>query len=36
MILVDSSVLIDVIEGTPDWAEWSVEHLFEASLGNSA
>jgi predicted nucleic acid-binding protein len=27
MILVDSSVLIDVIEQKPVWAEWSVERL---------
>ena len=31
MILVDSSVLIDVIEQKPVWAEWSVERLFECA-----
>jgi predicted nucleic acid-binding protein len=31
MILVDSSVLIDVIEGKPEWSEWSVARLFECS-----
>lgn len=31
MILVDSSVLIDVIEQEPVWAEWSVERLFECA-----
>jgi predicted nucleic acid-binding protein len=29
MILVDSSVLIDVIEQKPVWAEWSVQQLFD-------
>ena len=28
MILVDSSVLIDVIEQKPGWSEWSVNQLF--------
>ncbi len=27
MILVDSSVLIDVIEATPEWCDWSAEQL---------
>lgn len=31
MILVDSSVLVDVIEQKPVWAEWSVEQLFECA-----
>ena len=31
MILVDSSVLIDVIEQKPIWAEWSVERLGECA-----
>lgn len=31
MILVDSSVLIDVIEQKPVWAEWSVERLGECA-----
>jgi predicted nucleic acid-binding protein len=31
MILVDSSVLIDVIEQKPVWAEWSVERLNECA-----
>lgn len=28
MILVDSSVLIDVIEGKPHWSGWSSDQLF--------
>ncbi len=32
MILVDSSVLIDVIEQKPVWAEWSVEQLNQCAL----
>jgi predicted nucleic acid-binding protein len=31
MILVDSSVLIDLLEKTPQWFEWSSEQLFAAS-----
>ena len=31
MILVDSSVLIDLIERTPQWFEWSCEQLYTAS-----
>jgi predicted nucleic acid-binding protein len=31
MILVDSSVLIDVIESKPIWGVWSVKQLFECS-----
>ena len=31
MILVDSSVLIDLIERTPTWFEWSAAQLFAAS-----
>jgi predicted nucleic acid-binding protein len=31
MILVDSSVLIDVIEQQAVWAQWSVEQLFACS-----
>lgn len=31
MILVDSSVLIDLIEKSPDWYGWTVEALFNAS-----
>ncbi len=30
MILVDSSVLIDLIERTPEWFEWSAEQLYAA------
>lgn len=30
MILVDSSVLIDLIERTPQWYAWSAEQLFSA------
>lgn len=30
MILVDSSVLIDLIEQTPQWFAWSAEQLFAA------
>jgi len=32
MILVDSSVLIDLIERTPQWYPWSAEQLFAAML----
>ena len=31
MILVGSSVLIDVIEQKPVWAEWSVERINECA-----
>jgi predicted nucleic acid-binding protein len=31
MILVDSSVLIDLIERTPEWFEWSSEQLYIGS-----
>jgi predicted nucleic acid-binding protein len=31
MILVDSSVLIDLIERTSEWYEWSAEQLFVAT-----
>lgn len=31
MILVDSSVLIDLIERTPEWCVWSAEQLFAAT-----
>lgn len=31
MILVDSSVLIDVIESKPIWSAWSANQLFECS-----
>ena len=31
MILVDSSVLIDVIESKPVWSGWSASQLFECS-----
>lgn len=31
MMLVDSSVLIDVIERKPVWSEWSVTQLFEGA-----
>jgi predicted nucleic acid-binding protein len=31
MILVDSSVLIDLIERTPQWYPWSAEQLFAAT-----
>lgn len=31
MILVDSSVLIDLLEKTPQWFAWSAEQLFAAS-----
>lgn len=31
MILVDSSVLIDLIEQTPEWYAWSAEQLFAAT-----
>lgn len=31
MILVDSSVLIDLIERTPAWYQWSAEQLFVAT-----
>lgn len=30
MILIDSSVLIDLIEKTPQWHAWSTEQLFAA------
>ena len=37
MILVDSSVLIDVIEGAPEWKHWSAEQLTKhASAGGLA
>jgi len=31
MILVDSSVLIDLIERTPEWCAWSAAQLFAAT-----
>ncbi len=31
MILVDSSVLIDLLEKTPEWFDWSAEQLFAAA-----
>ena len=31
MILVDSSVLIDLLEKTPEWFQWSSEQLFAAA-----
>jgi len=31
MILVDSSVLIDLIERTPEWFQWSAEQLYAAT-----
>jgi len=27
MLLVDTNVLIDVLEDDPDWADWSIEQL---------
>ena len=27
MLLVDTNVLIDVLEDDPEWANWSIEHL---------
>lgn len=27
MLLVDTNVLIDVLEDDPDWADWSIAHL---------
>jgi predicted nucleic acid-binding protein len=35
MILVDSSVLIDVIERQPDWVEWSVERLNDCAKADT-
>jgi predicted nucleic acid-binding protein len=32
MILVDSSVLIDMIESKPVWRDWSTDQLLKASL----
>jgi predicted nucleic acid-binding protein len=32
MILVDSSVLIDMIESKPVWSDWSTDQLLKASL----
>jgi predicted nucleic acid-binding protein len=32
MILVDSSVLIDMIESKPVWCDWSTDQLLKASL----
>ena len=34
MILADSSVLIDLLEKTPDWFEWSSNALYTASKGD--
>jgi predicted nucleic acid-binding protein len=31
MILIDSSVLIDLLEKTPEWFAWSTEQLFAAA-----
>jgi predicted nucleic acid-binding protein len=30
MVLVDANVLIDVLTGDPDWADWSAAQLIEA------
>ncbi len=27
MLLVDTNVLVDVLENDPDWADWSVRQL---------
>ena len=34
MILADSGVLIDLLEKTPDWLEWSSNTLYTASKGD--
>lgn len=34
MILVDSNVLIDIIDRDPTWFEWSVARLKAAVLGH--
>lgn len=30
--LIDTNVLLDLIEGRPDWEEWSGRHVYEARL----
>ncbi|TAG25048.1 MAG: PIN domain-containing protein [Burkholderiales bacterium] len=35
MILVDSSVLIDLLEKTPEWFEWCSERLAQAKQSDS-
>ena len=35
MILVDSCVIIDVLENDPRWAGWSQEQLERAALNRS-
>ena len=32
MVLVDTNVLIDVLEDDPEWAEWSIQQLRSQSL----
>ncbi len=32
-VLVDANVLFDVLYDDPMWAEWSLRHLEDASLG---
>jgi predicted nucleic acid-binding protein len=32
MILVDTNVLLDVVENDPDWADWSQQQLEAASI----
>lgn len=32
MVLVDTSVLLDVVQDDPDWADWSQQQLEAASL----
>jgi predicted nucleic acid-binding protein len=31
MVLVDTNVLVDLLEDDPDWADWSVERMRELS-----
>ncbi len=35
MVLVDTNVLLDVLEDDPEWAEWSQRSLEDASLTGS-
>lgn len=35
MVLVDTNVLLDVLQDDPEWAEWSQRSLEDASLADS-
>jgi predicted nucleic acid-binding protein len=35
VILIDSNILIDIIEADPDWRSWSLDQIAELSFGQT-